>query len=109
MCWASAVARVARSEPMRSADEATFRFHAAAWACCMAMPLASAAAHALHCAGPRTSRLVWRLDFLGIVLLLGARAALEGYLLLWCHRDALAQCRFPRGATFGTRAALSFF
>ena len=63
--------------------------------------LSSAAAHAFHCRGPRVSLLAWKLDFAGIACLLGARAALEGYLLLYCRRDLLAVWTAVASITFG--------
>ena len=77
-------------EPLASADRATVRAHVVLYGLCALMPLASSLAHAFHCRGPGTSQLAWKFDFASIACLLAARAALEGYLLLYCRRDLLA-------------------
>ena len=88
--WVHASAAQLAAEPLASADGATRRAHVALYGLCALMPLASSLAHAFHCRGPAASRLAWRLDFAGIACLLSSRAALEGYLLLYCRRDLLA-------------------
>ena len=101
VAWVYASARLLNAEPLRSADDLTRRAHVLLYAACALMPLLSAAAHAFHCRGPRVSRLAWKLDFAGIACLLGARAALEGYLLLYCRRDLLAVWTAVASITFG--------
>ena len=91
VAWAACCARaLGTNEALRSADAATRRAHVALYAAAGVMPLLSAAAHCLAAAGARTAALVWRLDLLGILLLLFARALLEGYLTLYCHRLELS-------------------
>ncbi|KAJ1449121.1 hemolysin-III related-domain-containing protein [Pelagophyceae sp. CCMP2097] len=104
--WAHVCFEASKSDALSSSDDATQNVHWGLYALCGLMPLTSAIAHCLCCAGPKWWAIVWRCDFAGILVLLFSRALLEGYLALYCDRllvsvwTILVSFAFVGGGTF---------